>query len=444
MHSVRDLGVGVSPGDWLVLELYEDSGCTTGCLATAHCALDLLPAGGPAITLPLRRCGDPRSCVGGASGTLTVARLPWLPAFHTSKTLFFVRHGQSRWNDAQKSRRFDAMMAFDHPLTRAGADQALALRERWRAAAVATQERRATRAARLAARPPSGGGAVAATAVITTTAVEDAFAEFCSPAASAAQPAAAYTGTAASAALAGDVAFGGGAGEEEEDDWVEAFLNASLLGSSPLTRAVQTAMLVLHGHPMLGSMEGGAAGGTERCKLTLLRAAREIKRGVGSLDSVGKCPGGPELVARCARMLREELPPGLFEQLIQAACDESLVDVNDTAGVEWWTAADDVDTDGDVGLRVADLLSTLQFAPGNSAVLVGHSLLFRDLMRRLTLTSSTAFGAVPPAAASLCAQLCEAKLCNAGCCALRLSWGRGGAVRITDARLLFGSTLASD
>ena len=440
--SIRDLGVASSSGDWLVLELYEDAACATGCLATAHVAVDLLPEGGQPVSLPLRRCGDPRSCAGGASGTVTVARLAWEASVHTSKTLFFVRHGQSRWNDAQKSRRFDAMMAFDHPLTRAGADQALALREKWRAAAAATQERRGAQAARGGATP--GAGSAPLPAVPHATALEDAFAEFCSPTTSPSDQPPAPAG--APAALPGDTALGG-LGGEEEDEWVEAFLSASLLASSPLTRAVQTAMLALHGHPMLGGgSRDGQPGGESppSCRLTLLRAAREIKRGVGSLDSVGKCVGGPDLVARCSRMLREELPPGLFEQLIQAACDEALVDVNDTAGVEWWTAADDVDTDADVGLRVSDLLASLQFAQGSSAVLVGHSLLFRDLVRRLTLTSSTSFGSVPPGAASLCAQLCEAKLSNAGCCALKLAWGRGGAVRITDARLLFGSTLASD
>lgn len=54
------------------------------------------------------------------------------------------------------------------------------------------------------------------------------------------------------------------------------FARADIVFSSPLTRAVQTAQIVLHDHPAV-----------TRRGIVLLRAAREIKRAL-SLDSVGK------------------------------------------------------------------------------------------------------------------------------------------------------------
>jgi hypothetical protein len=138
-HSCRDLGVTPAPGDVLLLELYAPD--WSRCVGAALVSAADLPEGGPARSLPLRRLLDPRSCggqaVAGGSGVVTLRRLVWSAASHSEKTLFLVRHGQSRWNEAQKNRRLDVMAAFDHPLTRAGAHQAAALRDRWTAAASA-------------------------------------------------------------------------------------------------------------------------------------------------------------------------------------------------------------------------------------------------------------------------------------------------------------------
>jgi hypothetical protein len=138
-RSCRDLGVAPGPGDVLLLELYAPD--WSRCVGAAHVAAADLPAGGAARALPLRRLLDPRSCGGaaaaGGTGVVTLRRLAWDGAAYASKTLFLVRHGQSRWNEAQRNRRIDAMVAFDHPLTRAGAHQAAALRDRWAAASAA-------------------------------------------------------------------------------------------------------------------------------------------------------------------------------------------------------------------------------------------------------------------------------------------------------------------
>ena len=51
-----------------------------------------------------------------------------------TKRVFFVRHGESKWNEAQRDINIASMMRFDHPLTLAGVQQAQALggAARWR------------------------------------------------------------------------------------------------------------------------------------------------------------------------------------------------------------------------------------------------------------------------------------------------------------------------
>lgn len=56
---------------------------------------------------------------------------------------------------------------------------------------------------------------------------------------------------------------------------------------------------------------------------------------------------------------------------------------NDTIS-EWWTGTEAVDSDADVEERLTDLFAFLQFNGGEAAVLVGHSLLFREIMKRFT------------------------------------------------------------
>ncbi len=177
--------------------------------------------------------------------------------------------------------------------------------------------------------------------------------------------------------------------------------------------------MALRGHPAV------AAHG-----VTLLRAAREIK-GVGGLDSVGKATGD-DILARATSSLAEELPD---DSATVAAAAATRVSVND-ADAEWWTAADDADGADDVAERCADLAASLQFAPPGAAILVGHSLLFRDFVRRY---SCAKFVQAQP---DLAAKLAQGKLQNGGCLGLRLQFSRG-RVRIVDARLMFGSSVVA-
>jgi hypothetical protein len=82
-----------------------------------------------------------------------------------------------------------------------------------------------------------------------------------------------------------------------EHEWVKAFLNAGKVYASPLTRAVETCLLSLRGHPTL----------TQR-GLSLISSAREIKN-IGGQDTVG-CAVGEGIIAR----VQAELAAMLGEQ----------------------------------------------------------------------------------------------------------------------------------
>lgn len=75
-------------------------------------------------------------------------------------------------------------------------------------------------------------------------------------------------------------------------DTLQEFLGADALFVSPLTRAIQTALLVLADHPTL--KEKG---------LTLLRNLREIKK-LGGFDTVGKAFGEEVAVRVQAEMTK--------------------------------------------------------------------------------------------------------------------------------------------
>lgn len=49
----------------------------------------------------------------------------------TSKTIFLVRHGESKWNAAQQAHEFGKMLAYDHALNKVGINQACTLNTSW-------------------------------------------------------------------------------------------------------------------------------------------------------------------------------------------------------------------------------------------------------------------------------------------------------------------------
>jgi hypothetical protein len=48
------------------------------------------------------------------------------------KTFFLIRHGQSKWNEAQAKMNIKGLLDYDHALTEVGINQARDLNQRWR------------------------------------------------------------------------------------------------------------------------------------------------------------------------------------------------------------------------------------------------------------------------------------------------------------------------
>jgi broad specificity phosphatase PhoE len=143
---------------------------------------------------------------------------------------------------------------------------------------------------------------------------------------------------------------------------MRAFLGASRVFSSPLTRALQTALVALEGHPALSSSP------------SLYASMREFK-GLGGVDSVG-IEVGEGILRRTRQELGEILGPERAEALTAAG----RVDVNDCEQ-QWWTPIHSFDDKHECQERLLDFLATLRYSDGESPIFVGHSLFFKGLVQ---------------------------------------------------------------
>ena len=227
----------------------------------------------------------------------------------------------------------------------------------------------------------------------------------------------------------------GGSGDPEEDATLERFMAADQAMASPLTRAVQTCLLALQGHPAL------AASGVR-----LQRHARE-KKNRGGLDTVGT-EVGSAIAARVHSELAAEIQGGA--EAAAACLDGVVIDPHDATS-EWWTSLQNFDTADMIADRLGYLLRSLRYTTGGAPlVLAGHSLIFRELCR--------AYLPVPAAAAAepgLWGRLRKFKMANGACLELEIEFpplagagavSGGGAAppEIARARLAFGTKLSQD
>merc|ERR1712039_888996 len=204
-------------------------------------------------------------------------------------------------------------------------------------------------------------------------------------------------------------------GEMAEDR--QAFLRASAVYSSPLTRAVQTCLLALQGHPAL-----------QAGPVRLLSCAREVNK-VGGLDSVG-IAFGKGIETRVFNELNTALGEAEASSVI------SRLDPYSCSNNEWWTRGGSAETKPEIHSRLTQLLNTMISTPGESCILVGHSLLFVELLREC---SCAQFAKDKPDAV---ARLGSIKLANAACLAIDLRASSfTGETEIVDAKLMFGSHL---
>ena len=152
---------------------------------------------------------------------------------------------------------------------------------------------------------------------------------------------------------------------------VNEFLGAPLVVSSPLTRALQTAMVALRDHPAV-----------KQRGVVLRSDARELKNTLG-LDTISSTKG--EAVATRAKRKCQQ-SPALFDSVLASgrkagsaaarAVRSIEVDGRDARG-QWWSY---LESPEEKAAHVAMLVRLVRMAPHRTLVVVGHSLLFRAMM----------------------------------------------------------------
>lgn len=193
-------------------------------------------------------------------------------------------------------------------------------------------------------------------------------------------------------------------------------LDAQLVLSSPLTRAIETALIGLH--PILAKLKS----------LGLMANARE-KRNRGGRDTSGSAKGMAETFYRLRQVLTSV---GTSEDDISRYLS---VNVDTTeADNKWWN--DSKESSSAVQERLDEFLRQLRYLREERIVVVGHSHFFRALLQQRLHSSAEVVGATRSAARTL-------KLANCSVMAATLDFRKGSDRPITKVELLFDTSMES-
>lgn len=216
--------------------------------------------------------------------------------------------------------------------------------------------------------------------------------------------------------------------EENKSD-VKTFLSASLIFSSPLTRALQTTLLTCEDHPAITNLDNH----NDILKgITLLRNLREVKSGKGSFDTVGS-HSGQQIGLHVKELFNKDIGIDRTKKLMIP------IFPNDTFG-EWWTNVASKDSKDMVKARFRFMWSYLRYGTNaDTIILVGHSTFFIELLRQHL---SQEYKNKEPVWTQT---LMSNKLDNASGLRLTVEWNPMGGVMdppiITKAKLIFDTKL---
>lgn len=267
--------------------------------------------------------------------------------------VFLVRHGESEWNEAKATNNFYTMAkSFDHPLNSVGVKQAEAIHAAW-----TTQQSE-----------PEPAPEPESASIPSETALKS-----------------------------------------DDHAYIKRLRSARRIYSSPLTRALQTAMIGFLGHPCLQSDESAG--------ICLLCSAREVKT-LGGFDTVG-IETGEGVKKRACEQSNRHLPLDKAAQLKEINIDTGEV------MTKWWTSVKD--TNATISHRIEELLLRLRYdaaqdrysdsdSSNQSVIVVAHSLIIREIFRRCTVPNSTF------SRSALAAQLAQNKITNGGVVALEIEF----------------------
>eukprot|EP01041_Mallomonas_annulata_P006382 gene6382-12905_t len=267
------------------------------------------------------------------------------------KTFFIIRHGESEWNHAQEHVNISGMVGQnDHTLTVKGIMQAMELNMKWNKSSSSINnlhldiEKLQLQSVK---------------SEMLTTVIEeeenedddndiDFNSNYMAPESTAvAEVVRSYS----------KMPF---ASTDRRQVYTEQFQNATEVFSSPLTRAIQTALVALDGHKAF----------TEK-GLTLYSVIREVK-GPGGMDTVG-VKYGADIIPRVADRLE-----AVIGQPATARFMKTPIHIND-ANMPWWTPQSMSDSKEEVQRRVDDFLNFIRYSEVDTPIFVGHSLFFKAM-----------------------------------------------------------------
>lgn len=200
----------------------------------------------------------------------------------------------------------------------------------------------------------------------------------------------------------------------DEQGFETRFISARTILCSPLTRAVQTAVVALR--PLLQASDA-----VTPLRVRLMKEIRE-RRTYGGRDTTGSRVGMSVNVG-----VRQWLASVMGEEF---ACeyDDALNHVDySNVQEQWWdNRAESLNA---VEARISEFMEELRgtTAEQSPIIVVGHSIFFREVFRRYGGTDAKAF--------------CDKVLCNCGVVAVTFEFADGSDIRITSQDLIFTSSL---
>lgn len=210
-----------------------------------------------------------------------------------------------------------------------------------------------------------------------------------------------------------------------EGKWLRHLLKPDVVFASPFTRTVCTACIGLRDLLPEGN------------RLVLMKEAREQKN-VGGADSTGVAVGEeiPPRVREDLQFIYQELDP---QKRDRAFADFDSLEM-DTSGVEeaWWGGITG-DSEDLIHDRIKELINRLRTTRGNlpggggSAMVVGHSLFFRTLLRTFLQEPVEAWQNLEDPYTQIAVSLTCHVLPYCGVVGCLFEWDKDGEARIVEA-----------
>lgn len=137
-HSFRNLQVNALEGDFLHINMHDFDDVASELCMTADIPFKDIAFEEKDFSL--------KGAVGYEDVENCTLRLRRVRAsVGVKKSVFLIRHGESKWNEAQEHKNIAGMMHFDHGLNKQGIEQAQSLNSKWKQCAATGQQSEAER-----------------------------------------------------------------------------------------------------------------------------------------------------------------------------------------------------------------------------------------------------------------------------------------------------------